>query len=105
MESTAAGVAISGGPGIAADPVPAEEPGSKSLPAKAPPSPGWGFNEHLKHWIDERRAPGALLIPLVCLFASVCLFVASLLFYCSRAGSDDCFESLLGFLSLSRHIA
>lgn len=53
----------------------------------------------VEHLIEERQSPGALLMPLVCLFASVCLFVASLLFYCSRAGSDDCFESLLGFLS------
>jgi type II secretory pathway predicted ATPase ExeA len=64
-----------------------------------PPSSGLGFNGHPEHLIEERRAPAALLIPLVCLFASVCLFVASLWFYCTRAGSDDCFERLLGFLS------
>ncbi len=103
LEPTAAGAAVSGGPEPAPKPVPAPEPQSEHLPADAPPSPKRGFDGHLEHAIEERRAPGALLIPLVCLFASVCLFVASLLFYCSRArsdqGSDHCFESLLGFFS------
>jgi type II secretory pathway predicted ATPase ExeA len=64
-----------------------------------PPSSGLGFNGRPEHLFEERRAPAALLIPLVCLFSSVCLFVASLWFYCSRAGSEDCFERLLGFLA------
>ena len=84
-------MAVFGAPETAANPVPAQEPRSEHVPADAPPSPGRGFNGHLEHLIEERRAPGVLLMPLVCLFASVCLFVASLLFYCSRAGSDDLF--------------